>query len=104
MLKGLPTLYPSHTQRVHTRLDDLFEHLPEVKDAIHFVTEPLSFSALGKLYHAVDVLLTPYTAEGFNMPVLEAVATGLTVVATAGGYDATLATVLLIPVVHNCFL
>ena len=37
-------------------------------------------------YHAVDVLASPYTAEGFNMPVLEAMACGVTVVVTEGGY------------------
>ncbi len=78
-------LYPSPAARVESGLADLYGHLPAIKHAIHFVTESLSFAKLGSLYHAVDVLLTPYAAEGFNMPALEAVASGLTVVATDGG-------------------
>ena len=79
-------LYPSPSARVEIGLADLFEHLPGIQNAIHFLTESLPFQGLRRLFHAVDVLLTPYTAEGFNMPALEAVASGLTVVATAGGY------------------
>merc|ERR1711865_668288 len=33
---------------------------------------------LRELYQAADVLVSPYRAEGFNLPVLEAMAGGLT--------------------------
>jgi glycosyltransferase involved in cell wall biosynthesis len=37
------------------------------------------------LYQAADVYVSPYRAEGFNLPVLEAMACGLPVICTAGG-------------------
>jgi glycosyltransferase involved in cell wall biosynthesis len=40
---------------------------------------------LAALYRACDVLVQPYRGEGFAMPVLEAMASGLPVVVTAGG-------------------
>ena len=45
----------------------------------------LSRRELGGVYSACDVLLQPFRGEGFCMPVLEARACGLPVVATAGG-------------------
>jgi glycosyltransferase involved in cell wall biosynthesis len=47
--------------------------------------ETLSAAALAELYRSADVLVTPYRGEGFAMPVLEAMASGLAVIATAGG-------------------
>jgi glycosyltransferase involved in cell wall biosynthesis len=40
---------------------------------------------LAKLYQAADAYVSPYMAEGFNLPVLEAAASGLPVICTAGG-------------------
>lgn len=40
---------------------------------------------LHQTLQAADTYVSPYTAEGFNMPVLEAQACGLPVVVTAGG-------------------
>ena len=40
---------------------------------------------LAALYRACDVLVHPYRGEGFAMPVLEAMASGLPVIATGGG-------------------
>ena len=50
------------------------------------VSESLSFTGVRRLYHAADVLVSPYKAEGFNLPVLEAAASGLTVIVTLGGF------------------
>ncbi|MBX3378408.1 MAG: glycosyltransferase family 4 protein [Phycisphaeraceae bacterium] len=38
-----------------------------------------------KMYQAADVYISPYRAEGFNLPVLEAAACGLPVICTRGG-------------------
>ncbi|MCC7399766.1 MAG: glycosyltransferase [Planctomycetes bacterium] len=47
--------------------------------------DDLPRSRLASLYAACDVMLHPYRGEGFCMPVLEARASGLPVLATAGG-------------------
>jgi glycosyltransferase involved in cell wall biosynthesis len=45
----------------------------------------LSDAQMAALYRACDVLVHPYRGEGFAMPVLEAMASGLPVIHTAGG-------------------
>lgn len=44
-----------------------------------------SFESMANLYQAADAYVSPYHAEGFNMPVLEAAACGLPVICTKGG-------------------
>jgi glycosyltransferase involved in cell wall biosynthesis len=46
-----------------------------------------TFSAhtVGDFLRAADCYVSPYRAEGFNMPVLEAAACGVPVICTAGG-------------------
>ncbi|HTW13124.1 MAG TPA: glycosyltransferase, partial [Solirubrobacteraceae bacterium] len=47
--------------------------------------ESLTESELAELFRSCDVLVHPYRGEGFGMPVLEAMASGLPVIVTAGG-------------------
>jgi glycosyltransferase involved in cell wall biosynthesis len=49
------------------------------------LTRELDDAEMAALYRACDVLVHPYRGEGFAMPVLEAMASGLPVVVTAGG-------------------
>jgi len=49
------------------------------------IDDDLSREQLASLYTACDVLLHPYRGEGFALPVLEARACGLPVLATGGG-------------------
>ncbi|HYD70520.1 glycosyltransferase family 4 protein [Azospirillum sp.] len=46
---------------------------------------PVPFADMAMLYRAADAYIAPYSAEGFNMPVLEAMACGLPVICTGGG-------------------
>jgi glycosyltransferase involved in cell wall biosynthesis/tetratricopeptide (TPR) repeat protein len=55
--------------------------LPEVV----LIDEDLSDIEMAALYRACDVLVHPYRAEGFAMPVAEACACGLPVIVTDGG-------------------
>jgi glycosyltransferase involved in cell wall biosynthesis len=52
---------------------------------ILLVEEELDRPALASLYTACDVLLHPYRGEGFGLPILEARACGLPVLASGGG-------------------
>lgn len=42
-------------------------------------------SKMSALYQAADAYVSPYRAEGFNLPVLEAAACGVPVICTGGG-------------------
>jgi glycosyltransferase involved in cell wall biosynthesis len=57
-------------------------------DSIKFISGTLPFQFLNILYNMSDCYLSPYRAEGFNLPPLEAAATGAQVVLTAGGATA----------------
>jgi glycosyltransferase involved in cell wall biosynthesis len=50
-----------------------------------YLGSDLAHEDLCALYRAADAYVSPYHAEGFNLPVLEAIASGLPVIATAGG-------------------
>lgn len=47
--------------------------------------QALSMADMAALYQAADAYVSPYRAEGFNIPVLEAAASGLPVICTRGG-------------------
>ena len=53
--------------------------------AISLVSGSLDPSQLRSLYAIADAYVSPYRAEGFNLPVLEAMACGTPVIVTAGG-------------------
>ena len=52
---------------------------------VRYLGGTFNFSDMAALYQASDALVSPYRAEGFNLPVLEAVATGLPVIVSRGG-------------------
>ncbi|MFN9548554.1 MAG: glycosyltransferase family 4 protein [Cyanobacteriota bacterium] len=49
------------------------------------LSENLDLAGLRALYNACDAYVSPYRAEGFNLPPLEAAACGLPILVTAGG-------------------
>ncbi len=57
----------------------------EVRRAITVLPGNLKMGELRMVYGAADAYVSPYRAEGFNLPVLEAFACGLPVLATEGG-------------------
>jgi glycosyltransferase involved in cell wall biosynthesis len=58
---------------------------PRVVASIRYVPQNLTRADIAGLYRASDVYISPYRAEGFNMPVLEALGAGLPAIVTAGG-------------------
>lgn len=84
-LKGSDDLYKSQDQ-----LARMLAAFPPAKAAL--ITErlvyngqALSMADMAALYQAADVYVSPYRAEGFNIPVLEAAASGVPVICTRGG-------------------
>ncbi|MFN3780849.1 MAG: glycosyltransferase, partial [Candidatus Kapaibacteriota bacterium] len=52
---------------------------------IIYIKEYLTEEEMASLYRACDVFVSPYRGEGFSLPTLEAMATGLPVIVTEGG-------------------
>jgi glycosyltransferase involved in cell wall biosynthesis len=85
VMKGTDSLYTS---------DDLLKKLlvglpagfaERLHNRIRYCGANLTHSQLREWMQAADFYVAPYSAEGFNMPVLEAAACGLPVICTAGG-------------------
>lgn len=66
-------------------LDPYSKQLSEVISGIIFISENLDLNQLNGLYNAADCYVSPYRAEGFNLPPLEAAAAGCPIVVTKGG-------------------
>ncbi|WP_199245420.1 glycosyltransferase [[Phormidium] sp. ETS-05] len=86
LLKGRDALFPSRealvniSRRVLTDREAAF-----ISERITYIGDNLSSPELARLYQAADAYISPYLAEGFNLPVLEAAACGLPVICTQGG-------------------
>jgi glycosyltransferase involved in cell wall biosynthesis len=86
VLKGSELFYPSKDEILEASqvvLSDA-EKL-KVSPRLIYSGNQLSFAQIAQLYQAADAYVSPYLAEGFNLPVLEAAACGLPVICTAGG-------------------
>ena len=84
-LKGADALYPSREL-----VDQVLRDLPararkKVSARLIYDGKTYSSSMMANLLRAADVYVSPYRAEGFNMPVLEAAACGVPVICTGGG-------------------
>jgi glycosyltransferase involved in cell wall biosynthesis len=71
LLKSLQALSNQDQERVVKRMTYLGRSFP--------------FRKMAMLYQAADAYVSPYRAEGFNIPVLEAAASGIPVICTGGG-------------------
>jgi len=72
----------SYVQQVLSEIG-LFDQ--DLLDSIRMISGHLSLAQLNSLYSVADAYVTPYRAEGFNLPALEAQACGTPVIATLGG-------------------
>jgi glycosyltransferase involved in cell wall biosynthesis len=85
VLKGLDALYRSNTY-LHESMQMLSPQDRErVESRITYLGGSFSNEGMAKLYHVADAYVSPYRAEGFNIPVLEAAASGLPIICTRGG-------------------
>ncbi|MGB3401902.1 MAG: glycosyltransferase [Microcoleaceae cyanobacterium] len=86
VLKGSDEIYSSQQFLTTASRSVLTEaEVSRIKPRIAYLGNTLSFEKLAQLYQAADTYVSPYIASGFNLPVLEAMATGLPVICTAGG-------------------
>lgn len=85
ILKGNDSIYPSKQA-----LNEIMSSFPpegakELAKHITYIGREMTMQEMAAVYNAADVYVSPYWAEGFNMPVLEAIACGVPVVCTSGG-------------------
>jgi glycosyltransferase involved in cell wall biosynthesis len=85
LLKGSDQLYPSE-QLLQQALDSLTQAQANlIVERLVYGGQAVSMERMSVLYQAADAYVAPYSAEGFNLPVLEAAACGLPVICTQGG-------------------
>ena len=58
---------------------------PEILSSIKVISSGLPLYQMRLLYGSCDAYVSPYRAEGFNLPVIESIACGTPVLVTAGG-------------------
>lgn len=86
ILKGRDAIFPSKDSIAQAGQVALTNaQMEKVRPRIVYVGQTLAFTELAQLYQAADAYVSPYLAEGFNLPVLEAAACGLPVICTKGG-------------------
>ena len=84
-MKGLDALYASRDLLLQQANELTPEEARRVRDRLSYIGETLNFQQMAQLYQAADAYVSPYSAEGFNMPCLEAAACGTVVICTQGG-------------------
>lgn len=91
ILKGIGDLYACG-KFVNAALQELCKERSidktqwkKISKRLVFIEDLYTYHELCTLYNASDCYLSPYIAEGFNMPVLEAIACGLPVIVSKGG-------------------
>ena len=87
LLKGADTLFDSRSNLKAMAKEFLAAQslASNVLERVTYIGLPLTFSKVAELYQLADAYVSPYLAEGFNLPVLEAAACGLPVICTKGG-------------------
>ncbi|MBR8835616.1 MAG: glycosyltransferase family 4 protein [Stigonema ocellatum SAG 48.90 = DSM 106950] len=85
VFKGLDSLYPSKELLIKNIEELKYFDTEKIMQRLIYIGETIPFSKVSQLYQAADAYVSPYFTEGFNMPVLEAIACGLPVICTKGG-------------------
>lgn len=85
ILKGIDSLYPSHKMFKEAFGSLASSELDVVRGRVTYRGGHLAQCEMADLYALSDAYVTPYSAEAFNLPALEAAACGLPVICTEGG-------------------
>jgi glycosyltransferase involved in cell wall biosynthesis len=85
ILKGIDAVYASRASVANAMEGLGAGERAHVAKRVSYYGQTLSYEGLARLYQSADLLVSPYSLEGFNMPVLEAIACGLPVTCTQGG-------------------
>jgi glycosyltransferase involved in cell wall biosynthesis len=86
VLKGLESLYSSYQMFKNTMMATVAgPDLARMFSRLTYIGGSLGIAEVAQLHHAADCYVAPYAAEGFNLPALEAVASGLPLICTSGG-------------------
>lgn len=87
ILKDHQGLYGIGVERVFQEMASRAPQLnsPQVRDGISVLSTSLNLPQLRSLYALSDAYVSPYRAEGFNLPVLEAMGCGTHVIVSGGG-------------------
>ena len=85
VLKGMDSLYTSKKFLTDIKSRLSAPELDIIAPRMEYIGGTSSFADIADLYQSADCYVSPYLAEGFNMPVLEAAACGLPIICTEGG-------------------
>ena len=85
VLKGMDLLYNSRASLLKSIRTLSAGDQQLVLPRMTYLGDSLSHQAMAALYQVADAYVSPYRAEGFNLPVLEAAACGIPIICTRGG-------------------
>lgn len=86
VLKDTSGLYGLTLEDFIIKYIEHFGPIPEkVLGSIAQVPSSLPLAEMRRLYGAADMYVSPYRAEGFNLPVIESIASGTPAIVTEGG-------------------
>jgi glycosyltransferase involved in cell wall biosynthesis len=85
VLKGMDPLYKSKDFLLKNMQKVSAQDQQRIIDRITYFGESFPHTEMAMLYQAADAYVSPYRAEGFNLPVLEAAACGIPIICTRGG-------------------
>ena len=83
-LKGDDDMYSSEARLLGSPAGGIYARLKE-QGHVTYLGSQLTSVEMSTLHQACDCYVSPYSYEGFNLPVLEALASGLKVIVTEGG-------------------
>lgn len=85
VLKGADAIFRSRDLVAGYLADLPVEQQHAVAERLTYIGDSYMLDDMIALYQVSDAYVSPYRAEGYNLPVLEAAACGLPVICTAGG-------------------